>query len=250
MGLMRAFTRTSITVDRRAVPAYAITCNGCGKQEKIISSKPSGNLPVDLIAKKFGERGWNVGSRVREDRCPECVEQLKLSRKKEPAPVVRMPEMPKSLPLMPVVLASVAAVSSTPPKADTPPAMEKEDRRIIFSEIDSHYLDETKGYSDGWTDARIATGLNVPLAWVREIREANFGPEIGTSVTEDLKKMQAAIEKGGKIVKRMDDFAEQFEKSLSSFRKAYEVIKKEADDTKAAVNELSKRIIELNKRIS
>lgn len=250
MGLMRAFTRTSITVDRRAVPAYAITCNGCGKQDKIISSKPSGNLPVDLIAKKFSERGWNVGSRVREDRCPECMEKLKLARRREPAAVIKLPEMPKALPSTPTALPTIEPAKAAVVKADTPPTMEKEDRRIIFSEIDNHYLDETKGYSDGWTDARIATGLNVPLSWVREIREANFGPEIGTSVAEDLKKVQAAIERGEKVISRMNGWADEAQKTLATYNKMYEVIKKEADETKAAVNELSKRIIELNKRIS
>jgi len=52
--------------------------------------------------------------------------------------------------------------------------MTKEDRRIIFSEIDSHYLDEKRGYAKDWDDLKIATGLKVSVEWVRTIREDNF----------------------------------------------------------------------------
>lgn len=62
-------------------------------------------------------------------------------------------------------------------KAEPPRQMTKEDRRLIFAKIDEVYLDESKGYSSGWSDKKVSSDLGVPSAWVRTIREENFGTE-------------------------------------------------------------------------
>jgi len=247
MSLMRSFQRTSITVDHRAVPAYAITCNSCGKQDKLITSKPSGALPASMVAKKFIERGWIAGARVRDDRCPACQAIAKAPKKNiETAQVIEMTQPQKTLP--------PEVVSSTPipiiKRADPPPVMEKEDRRIIFAEIDTNYIDEQKGYAEGWNDARVAKGLNVPLAWVRELRDANFGPEIGTSVLDDVKKIDDVIERGKKFVARLDVLVELIDAKRAAIDKVYDEIKKDSGDTKAVLADLVKRVTDLNKRIS
>ena len=247
MSLMRSFQRTSVTVDHRAVPAYAITCNGCGKQDKLITSKPSGALPAIMVAKKFIERGWVAGARVRDDRCPACQALAKAPKKKiETAQVIEMTQPQKTLP--------PEVVSSTPimtiKRADPPPVMEKEDRRIIFAEIDTNYIDEQKGYAEGWNDARVAKGLNVPLAWVRELRDANFGPEVGTSVLDNVQKIDEAIERGRNFIVRLDQLLELVEAKRAAVDKIYNEIKKDSGDTKAVLADLVKRVADLNKRIS
>ena len=247
MSLMRSFQRTSVTVDHRAVPAYAITCNSCGKQDKLISSKPSGALPAIMVAKKFIERGWVAGARVRDDRCPACQAIDKAPKKKiETAQVIEMTQPQKTLP--------PEVVSSTPimtiKRADPPPVMEKEDRRIIFAEIDTNYIDEQKGYAEGWNDARVAKGLNVPLAWVRELRDANFGPEVGTSVLDNVQKIDEAIERGRNFIVRLDQLLELVEAKREAVDKIYNEIKKDSGDTKAVLADLVKRVADLNKRIS
>jgi hypothetical protein len=247
MSLMRSFQRTSVTVDHRAVPAYAITCNSCGKQDKLITSKPSGALPAIMVAKKFIERGWIAGARVRDDRCPACQAIDKAPKKKiETAQVIEMTQPQKTLP--------PEVVSSTPimtiKRADPPPVMEKEDRRIIFAEIDTNYIDEQKGYAEGWNDARVAKGLNVPLAWVRELRDANFGPEVGTSVLDNVKKIDEAIERGRNFIVRLDQLLELVEAKREAVDKIYNEIKKDSGDTKAVLADLVKRVADLNKRIS
>jgi hypothetical protein len=247
MSLMRSFQRTSVTVDHRAVPAYAITCNGCGKQDKLITSKPSGALPAIMVAKKFIERGWVAGARVRDDRCPACQAIDKAPKKKiETAQVIEMTQPQKTLP--------PEVVSSTPimtiKRADPPPVMEKEDRRIIFAEIDTNYIDEQKGYAEGWNDARVAKGLNVPLAWVRELRDANFGPEVGTSVLDNVQKIDEAIERGRNFIVRLDQLLELVEAKREAVDKIYNEIKKDSGDTKAVLADLVKRVADLNKRIS
>lgn len=247
MSIMRSFQRASVTVDHRAVPAYQITCNGCGKQDKVIASKPSGNLPTSLISKKFTERGWYTGSRVRDDRCPECQAAEKASKKKpETAQVIEMTQPQKTLPPEVVSSAPIMVVK----RADPPPVMEKEDRRIIFAEIDNHYLDEQKGYAEGWSDARVAKGLNVPLAWVRDLRDANFGPEVGTSVLDDVKRIDEAIERGAKFVARLDVLLGLIDAKRTAIDKVYDEIKKDSGDTRAVLADLVKRVTDLNKRIS
>ena len=247
MSIMRSFQRTSVTVDHRAVSAYSITCNGCGKQDKLVSTKSSGVLPPGMIAKKFSERGWVAGSRVRDDRCPACQALAKAPKKKiETAQVIEMTQPQKTLP--------PEVVSSTPittiKRADPPPVMEKEDRRIIFAEIDTNYIDEQKGYAEGWSDARVAKSLNVPMAWVRELRDANFGPEIGTSVLDDVKKIDEVIERGKKFVARLDVLVELIDAKRAAIDKVYDEIKKDSGDTKAVLADLVKRVTDLNKRIS
>lgn len=247
MSIMRSFQRTSVTVDHRAVSAYSITCNGCGKQDKLVSTKSSGVLPPGMIAKKFSERGWIAGARVRDDRCPACQALAKAPKKKiETAQVIEMTQPQKTLP--------PEVVSSTPimtiKRADPPPVMEKEDRRIIFAEIDTNYIDEQKGYAEGWNDARVAKGLNVPLAWVRELRDANFGPEVGTSVLDNVQKIDEAIERGKKFVARLDVLVELIDAKRAAIDKVYDEIKKDSGDTKAVLADLVRRVTDLNKRIS
>lgn len=80
-------------------------------------------------------------------------------------------------------LMSVSTVLVEPPRE-----MSREDRRLVFAKIDEHYLDNS--YEKDWNDRRVATDLGVPLAWVQDIRDVNFGPE-GLS-TEQLQVVQEA----------------------------------------------------------
>jgi hypothetical protein len=200
-----------------------------------------------MVAKKFIERGWIAGARVRDDRCPACQAIDKAPKKKiETAQVIEMTQPQKILP--------PEVVSSTPittiKRADPPPVMEKEDRRIIFAEIDTNYIDEQKGYAEGWNDARVAKSLNVPMAWVRELRDANFGPEVGTSVLDNVKKIDEAIERGRNFIVRLDQLLELVEAKREAVDKIYNEIKKDSGDTKAVLADLVKRVADLNKRIS
>jgi hypothetical protein len=83
---------------------------------------------------------------------------------------------------------------------DDVPQMTKEDRRIIFSEIDNRYYDETRGYQKGWSDESIATSLNVPRAWVSSIREDNFGPERGDTIDIETINVRDAINEAEKLM--------------------------------------------------
>ena len=77
----------------------------------------------------------------------------------------------------------------SPSAAEPPPEMTREDRRIIYAKLNEVYLDETKGYSESWTDKRVAEELGCPRVWVETVRDEMFGPartneEIGAVLTE------------------------------------------------------------------
>jgi hypothetical protein len=76
--------------------------------------------------------------------------------------------------------------------------MGKEDRRLIFAKINDVYLDEKQGYSSGWSDKRVSEDLGVPCAWVKTIREDNFGFEGANEdvrpILDEVKKLLADME--------------------------------------------------------
>lgn len=87
-----------------------------------------------------------------------------------------------------------AAVSSP---ADPPPTPDRDSRRLIHGEIEKYWLDERKGYANGETDLTIARRLGVPAAWVAEVREFAFGPEMTNedlaAFVSDLKSLAADV---------------------------------------------------------
>lgn len=134
------------------MPAVIACCSQCGHTEKISANNHSGSLPFEAAANRFRNNGWFISSKDGRDVCPKCLEKEK--KKPKESNVVEL------------------AIKAEPPRQ-----MTKEDRRLIFAKIDEVYLDESKGYSSGWSDKKVASDLGVPHAWVKTIREENFGTE-------------------------------------------------------------------------
>lgn len=123
-----------------------------------------------------------------------------------------------------------------------PPEMTKEDRRIIFSEIDSHYLDEMRGYAKDWNDERVAKGLNVPQAWVRTIREDNFGPEQGDQVGIEVEKLKAASAEAEKLIKTMRELWDAMDRTLLEYETKQSALSGQATKIHAALAEAKAKI--------
>ena len=132
--------------------------------------------------------------------------QLKPTSVVDPAPAVVDPT--------PLLNDGVSDMNFDP---KVPQEMTKEDRRIIFAEIDMHYLDETRGYEAAYDDKRVAEGLKVPMAWVRTIREDNFGPERGEAINTELENLRSAKEDIDKSIAAMRDLWEEINKTLDAF---------------------------------
>lgn len=135
------------------VSRYRLTCGACGTTGALGNQSFGSLRATDVVPKKFTERGWEVGKRPQDDRCPGCVAAAEAKRR---AKLVK-----------PAELAVVPA---------SPREMQREDRRIILAKLNEVYLDEQRGYDNGWTDHRVAEDLGVPRKWVEELREQNFGP--------------------------------------------------------------------------
>jgi hypothetical protein len=232
----RTFIRSALVVDGRSKAGYLIRCRECNKAEVIPNATHSGSLPPEVTAKKFAQKGWRVGSRVREDRCPDCIAQEMELKKKKKEPKTEEE-----------VLSDIKMEIDNV-KAEAPPLMTKEDRRIIFAEIDSHYVDEMRGYEAGWDDAKVAQGLNVPMSWVRQLREDNFGPEVGESVKKDFEEAKVIIAKGDMIIGNMNKALDNVAQSIQTWQKIQAGFEKEVAETKRAIEELTKRINALTKK--
>lgn len=132
----------------------------------------------ESIPTHFRSYGWLVGTTDRKDRCPECQKRA-ATTPEETATMTTTQKGP------------VATV--VPLKAEPPPEMSRADRQIVFAKISDHYTGEA--YCAGWTDKRVADDLNVPLAWVREVRDQFFGAEGSNPLLDDFLKAKADFDR-------------------------------------------------------
>lgn len=208
----RCFERATLNVPgTRAVPGYVIHCVECGASEKIATNTYGGSMAPEGIAQKFRNKGWVVGSRDGRDVCQNCQRRKRKSRASS------------------LVKQATNMIGMTI-KADPPRQMSRDDRRVIFAKLNDVYIDESKGYDGGWSDQRVAKDLGVPLAWVKEIRQENFGLE---SSNEDARAVvKEAKDLLAEINDRRKKFDEDKEKLLRSVdlsdvvKKADEIMKK------------------------
>lgn len=126
-------------------------------------------------------------------------------------------------------------------------AMTKEDRRIIFSEIDSHYLDEMRGYAKDWDDQKIAASLKVAIEWVRTIREDNFGAEKGDQIGVEIEKLKLASAEAEKLIQTMRTLWESMDKTLEEFEAKQAALSAEATKVHATIAEAKGKIDAYNK---
>lgn len=153
------------------------TCRECGETESIGISQNHALLPAHAIQKKFNQKGWTLGSNEHWDICPDCTERKK--HQKPNLTVVKTEDKETEMKIM-----------NTPaaPSAEPPRIMQRDDRRIIFQKLNEVYLDEKRGYDNGWSDLKVSTDLGVPRAWVAQVRDENFGPVGSNPDIDEFKK--------------------------------------------------------------
>ena len=173
---------------------YKIECSRCVNTEFLPASGQKGSLPQSVINKKFKQKGWEIG---RKCVCPTCQQPKTI----EATPMKSAPAMP------------VRPVAIEPPRQ-----MSAADKRKVFRAIDENW-DEGKGrYIGAASDQHLADTLNVPRAWVKDVREENFGK---TQRNEDLDKAlgdakNLRAEAARNIASAMD-LAAKFEKLEQSY---------------------------------
>lgn len=86
-------------------------------------------------------------------------------------------------------LANKTAVCPEHRDESKPREMSKDQKRAIWREIDENY--ERDRYVPGVTDKSIGEKLKFPWAWVKQVREEDFGP---AGVDPEIAKLQTQID--------------------------------------------------------
>lgn len=195
------------------VNTYRLTCSACGVTGNCGNQDIGAKSAKQLIAQKFERKGWTVGRRPDDDLCPSCTAlaerrsaKLVLVSKEDP-----MPE--------PVKLKA----------AEAPRQPTREEKRICMEFIRERYDEKSERYLDGWTDHKIATDLNVPRAWVAEIRDEWFGAEGGNA---EIDKLLAETDK---LRFQLKDTEERYGKELTALANSMTVLMREVSVIRKAV---------------
>jgi hypothetical protein len=239
-----------------------IFCSACSHWE--VQPLPHGlknTCPQSLADKVFRRKGWYVGNGRKHDVCPHCVERERVSRLSrmmsgakptlKPDETLSSPKIitlaaykPAEQPKEKTLSDGMTDMRSQPDPKPAPPGvaveppreMSRDDRRVVFSKLDEVYIDESKGYDNGWSDHRVAIDLGVPRAWVTTIREEMFGPDKSNAEARELVQEAKALvaemrafvaehhETTVRAIAGRDAFAkkvEEFDKRLGSVEKLY-----------------------------
>ncbi len=183
-------------------------------------------LPGEIAIKEADRLGWASHSKLSE------MAKLGQISRRQPSPhfsYVKLDELKKIFGETPPGVTRRRRTEKT--KTPTVPLnITKEERRIIFGEIDSHYLDESRGYAEGWDDEKVAASLKVPVGWVRSVREENFGPEKGDEVSLAVKELQSYVADADVLMIKI----------RTVWMERDQIIKKMVDDQNRIVNESKK----------
>ena len=208
----------------KMVRGVCVTCGHCGAVEQLpVNNFRNGSgdeHDAKFVKRKLEARGWKIANRAGH-RCPKCFSSIKATaaRRASENAAAANGETPVSV----TPIKSLKEVGAR--------MLGREDRRIIFEKLNEVYVNDKVGYGAGWTDEKVATDLGVPRAWVKLIRDENFGDEMAneeikqkvseaSKVLDEIKQKTAQAEVIWADVKRLNNEAERIGKSLDSIRKA------------------------------
>lgn len=207
----RKFDRRSIKHGDKMIGAQVIACgvDGCSA-EFVLPDTGRSALPPDMVSSKARRGGWKVGRGPSRDRCPEHAGRHRNEGERDDMPSIAetasrgLPERTRQvLDTHTVDKGGVVTLRAAPGlESDSiaPRIMDREEKRILFGELDAAYQDAEHGYKLGNSDKTIAASLGVPVLWVRQLRDEMFGPADGDKagkkiieLSERLGKLDAKI---------------------------------------------------------
>jgi hypothetical protein len=180
----------TLNIAGKSVRGVVVTCK-CG----VIKSMPFNSIHhsrpqawiESTIARKLEAEGWKTLKAKDGPVCPSCVNS---HRRIDPIIKAAVEPEPYKHTTKPSALKDLKDLVTILPK---PPELTKENRRVILAKLEDVYVDETTGYSAGWTDAKVAADLGVPRAWVTTLRSDNFGPEGNEEIKVALNEAKAVL---------------------------------------------------------
>lgn len=201
MSRPRKFATVTIRGEGRDVRGYRVECKGCGKSESlpfnsVKNGSNDGEKESKLIARKFEAKGWKIGKNASQDVCLKCAtvgNETHHDEELQPAkPAKEKTPMP---------------AHATDPAARPPREMSPDDALAIIGTMQEVYLGADKGYGEGWTDSKVADSLNVPRAWVRQVRLRFYGENArggNDEIAEIVRDAEVVLEQAREVVKTLE----------------------------------------------
>ena len=151
----------------------------CGTEDHWSAAQMIG---PDRVIPKIIEIGWSVDGKV---TCPACIVMNRRGKMR------LVPGNPQ--PIKEIVMAAEPKVQTEASDAA------KRAKRLVYAALEDYYDDVAKNYREGHSDKRVSEELGVAEAFVRSIRESDYGPlseppEI-TSLREELKRLDGEMAK-------------------------------------------------------
>lgn len=211
---VNAFEHTSVPYgdDGRMVCGIIARCGWCEAAIPLpvntmaTSRSESPKIEWNFIAQKLEAKGWRIGKTRTAHLCPKCF------GKARSAAIRKSKES--------IVSNNVNGVQVV---QENTRVLTRDDRRIIFEKLNEVYVDDKVGYGPGWTDEKVATNLGVPRAWVRVVRDENFGDEVSNDdIRQRLIEAQAGLVQIKAIepeMRRLLVIADKIERSLAEIQK-------------------------------
>lgn len=162
------------------VRGYVITCRDCPATD-FVSNSHGPHLPIEVVGKKFAQRGWEIGNSRAKDRCPACQQARRAEHAARAAKRSAAADSPKD---------DTMKVNGHP--QITPAASAK--IAELYLTLDEAYDREKRVYKPGYSDKTIAEKLGLSPDLVTKRREVDFGPLVADTTGEDLRRVIADLQ--------------------------------------------------------
>jgi len=163
---------------------FNLICAQCGAKSTITDSR---RLPPEAVCSRFHRQGWVTGGRP---MCPSCASS------KRPRLVIDNLKFVEAEEMSAEKVIEDAATSEAAKKA----------KRLIYFALEDYYDDVAKRYKDGRSDKSVAAEIGVAEAFVKKIREEDFGP---LSEPDEVAKLRADLSalssEIGKLTTKLND---------------------------------------------
>ncbi|MFN8996570.1 MAG: hypothetical protein ACK5X3_23305 [Pseudomonadota bacterium] len=202
-----------------------VVCHSCQKKDytKATGPRPTHEMGRYLAQRLvnngmwFQSKKWKTGAQY---ECRECHGDclIRNPQKKEIQPIQQKEEAMTPAHVKPVNPPRLSVVE--PPRKPT-----IDDRRLVRMKLDDVYLPDEGMYSGDLSDLKIAKDLNVPVAWVSEVREL-----YGDDRCKDQPLTRDELAKAFADVKRAEreitDAKEKITKIEADMKPTFDLVKK------------------------
>lgn len=181
----------------------------------------------------FKTKGWLIGSRAGKHVCPSCrapkrpdltpaqrrAAYCRIEGMEPAAPAPSEPVNPVMAEKLAPVLAAMTAEPEEPPMAAEPPRQPSQaDNRRILDALTAHYDEDAARYRKAFSDEALAKALDMPRAWIADVRERFYGPDVNEATAERDAKVRDALDLAEAAVKRLTEMALEAERIGANLR--------------------------------